>query len=299
MQKLIYKTIIRDGAIYTIEKLGGIQLAEKYFKLNKSLNTLNFISDEIKNELINFFQAKKSPPHNFKQFNEILSFYYNSENKLTQEKVDQIIDFYNSSSEISFDEFYESLKSISEREIKEKYKIGGLTCFRIKSLLIQSFELNELLNNEISRESPIAINYGLMSQTIDEFIIQENPLNNNLLKSILKICSDYFTFLNFLAEDKSLAFIESTISELEISKFRICTNNLMKAIYLLKENDNIATNNNSIIQLKGEIKILHSTLLNKYADLLQFTPDDLVVKKSRLKSKFETITKLFNTFERD
>lgn len=296
MQKLIYKIKISDGAIYAIDKLGGIQLAEKYLSINKSFSGVSLISDEIKRELQTFFLAKSSPPVKFKRFQDILHYYYNSENKLTKEKLNQVIGLYNSSINLSFEEFYNSLLSLTERELKEKYKIGGITSFKINSILKQTYELNELLNSLKTRET-FGLDYKLLTQTVDDYIIQETFLNNELLKSILTICQDYNIFLNFLTENELLSYIESSLSEIEISKFRICTSNLIKCIYLLKHPANSTSINSSNDELKAEIKNLHSTLLNKYAELVELTQDENIIRKSKLKSKIENISKLFIGFE--
>ncbi len=299
MQKLIYKNKISEGAIYTIEKLGGVHLAEKYLSLNNSFHGVKLTSDEIKRELLTFFLSKSAPPIKFVRFHEILKFYFNYENKFTKEKLNQFIEIYNSSINHSFEELYNGLLSSTEIELKEKYKIGGVTSFKINSILKQSFQLNELINNLTICESQFEIEHRILSQTIDEFILQETYINSQLLKSILTICQDYNIFLCFLTENELMTYIESTLSEIEISKFRICNANLIKTIYLLNHQTIQSQNKNSNNEIKAEIKSLHSTLLNKYAELIESTPDELVIKKSKLKSKFETIMKLFIAIERD
>lgn len=294
MHELYYKSKLTSGAIYSIDKLGGIPLSLKYFELNRTFIGLPFVDATINLELINYFNLVSNPPIEFLQFNEIFSFYYFAENKLTRQKLDSIIFLYNSNLNLDFASFINEICHLDENRIKEFYKIGGVTSYRFSMVFSQCHNVIYYLNLN-SRKDIIELPVQNLNSKIEELLINQEGSIRNLIFKLLRICNSEGLFMSFILDSKFIDFFAPYLSESERKKFNDVIQDIILFVYEYKFQ--VLENNNSIDEIKSQIKEIHSSLLDKYSELLKYIPESMVIKKSRMKSKLETISKLFVNIE--
>ena len=294
MNELYYKSKLSFGAIYSIDKLGGIPLSLKYFELNRTFIGLPFVDETINIELFNFFNLFSNPPIEFLQFNEIFSFYYFAENKLTRQKLDSIIFQYNSNLNLDFASFINKICYLDEKEIKELYKIGGVTSYRISMVFSKCHNVIYYLNLN-SRKDIIDLPNQYFNSKIEELLINQEASIRNLIFKLIRICNSEVLFMSFIFDSNFIDFFAPYLSESERKKFNDVIQDIILFVY--EYNFQVLENKNSIDEIKSQIKEMHSSLLDKYSELLKHIPESREIKKSRIKSKFETISKLFVNIE--